>query len=407
MIAAWLVLERRNSKPTHSGPPADAGGSDLYEVCVNHSPKIQQKVSLAPFTTLQIGGPARYFLKAETEQHVLEGFEFAEKNDLAVFVLGGGSNVLISDSGFEGLVLQTALRGISPERRLPACNASEGREDSSLSVQITVQAGENWDPFVEYCINQNFAGVECLSGIPGFIGGTPVQNVGAYGQEVSETIVNVRVYDRKMNEIRDLANAECGFTYRTSIFNTVERDRYVVLAVTYELRPNGKPKLVYKDLKDYFAERRAGSEITLKQTRDAVLEIRRSKSMVIDEGDPNSRSAGSFFKNPIVSRERFAEIAGIAAELELGDVPKFTVDEASVKIPAAWLIERSAFYKGYRLGNAGISTKHSLAIVNLGGATAAEIIALKEEIQLKVGRKFGMDLVPEPVFIGFAEARTK
>lgn len=371
-------------------------------------------------TTLKIGGPARYFLKAETEQQVLEGFDFAEKNDLKVFVLGGGSNVLISDRGFYGLVLQVALKGI-------AANADRGMRNEEIRdgttklheetrnktetrnphsairnpQSITVQAGEDWDPIVGYCVNQNLAGIECLSGIPGFVGGTPVQNVGAYGQEVSETVVSVRVYDRKFKGIRELTNAECGFTYRTSIFNSVERDRYVVLAVTYELVRNGEPKLVYRDLQNYFAERGAGPDVTLKQTRDAVLEIRRAKSMVIDEGDPNAQSAGSFFKNPIVSGERFAEIANIAADLAVGDVPSFTVDDASVKIPAAWLIERSGFHKGYRLGNAGISTKHSLAIVNIGNATAAEIVDLKNTIQSGVKEKFGIDLTPEPIFIGF------
>ncbi len=356
------------------------------KLVVNRPPEIQQNISLAPLTTLKIGGPARFFLKAETGEQVIEAFDFAEKNELEVFVLGGGSNVLISDEGFDGLVLQVALKGISPERRLPAC--------------ITAQAGEDWDTFVDHCVKQNLAGIECLSGIPGFVGGTPVQNVGAYGQEVSETIVSVKVYDRRERSIRELTNAECGFTYRTSIFNTFERDRYVVLAVTYGLIPYGKPKLVYRDLQNYFAEHNAGSEVTLQQTREAVLEIRRSKSMVIDEGDPNSQSAGSFFKNPIVSRQRFAEIANLAADLGLGDVPSFEMDEAAVKIPAAWLIERSGFHKGYRLGNAGISTKHSLAIINAGGATAAEIIEIKNKIQLGVKEKFGIDLLPEPIFIG-------
>lgn len=358
---------------------------------MSHLSEIQQNIPLAPFTTLKIGGPARFFLKAETEEQVVEAFEFAAQSELDVLVLGGGSNVLISDRGFDGLVVQIALEGIGQHLRQ--------RVGSSDPQSITAHAGEDWDKFVGYCVEQNFAGIECLSGIPGFVGGTPVQNVGAYGQEVSETIVSVRVYDRLQKEIRELTNADCGFKYRASIFNTVERDRYVVLAVTYELIPNGKPKLVYKDLQNYLAERGAG-EVTVTQTRDAVLKIRRAKSMVIDEGDPNSRSAGSFFKNPIVSRERFAGISELAVELGLGDVPSFAVDDASVKIPAAWLIERSGFHKGYRLGNAGISTKHSLAIINAGGAAAGEIIELKNKIQSGVKDKFGVDLLPEPVFIG-------
>lgn len=368
--------------------------------------EIQENIPLAPFTTLKIGGPARFFLKAETEEQVVAAFDFANKEKLAVFVLGGGSNVLISDKGFDGLVVQVSLKGIADrglriaDRKNPPAYAggSDLRGDPQL---IAAQAGEDWDAFVEYCVEQNLAGIECLSGIPGFVGGTPVQNVGAYGQEVSETIVSVRVYDRSQKEIRELTNGECVFKYRTSIFNTVERDRYVVLAVTYELIPNGKPKLVYRDLQNYLAEHGAGPEVTLKRTRDAVLKIRREKSMVIEEDDPNSRSAGSFFKNPIVRRERFAEVQESAIELELGDVPSFEVDDASVKIPAAWLIERSGFHKGYRQGNAGISTKHSLAIINAGGAAADEIIELKNKIQSGVKEKFGIDLTPEPVFVGF------
>ncbi len=391
-----------------------------------HPSEIQQNIPLAPFTTLKIGGPARFFLKAETEEQVVEAFEFAAQNELDVFVLGGGSNVLISDKGFDGLVLHVALKGITgiaecgvrnadfedqsdfsgpyrpAQQRTSSVPQSAFRTPHSADPQsITAQAGEDWDAFVEHCVEQNLAGIECLSGIPGFVGGTPVQNVGAYGQEVSETIVSVRVYDRSQKEIRELTNAECGFKYRTSIFNTVERDRYVVLAVTYELIPDGKPKLVYRDLQNYLAEYGAGSDVTLKQTREVVLTIRRAKSMVIDEGDPNSRSAGSFFKNPIVSRERFAETAALAVELGLGDVPSFAVADASVKVPAAWLIERSGFHKGYRLGNAGISTKHSLAIINAGGAAADEIIELKNKIQSGVKEKFGIDLMPEPVFVGF------
>jgi UDP-N-acetylmuramate dehydrogenase len=232
-----------------------------------------------------------------------------------------------------------------------------------------------------------------LSGIPGSVGGTPVQNVGAYGQEVSESIVSVRCFDRPSGEIVELSNEACGFTYRTSIFNSIERDRYVVLAVTYRLAANGEPKIAYKDVKDFLA----GRQPTLRETREAILQIRRAKSMVIDEGDPNSLSAGSFFKNPIVPNEKYEEIAAVFDAA----VPKFEVDATSVKIPAAWLIEHSGFQKGYRLGNSGISTRHTLAIINCGGASASEIVTLKETIQVGVERNFGIVLQPEPVFVGF------
>jgi UDP-N-acetylmuramate dehydrogenase len=238
------------------------------------------------------------------------------------------------------------------------------------------------------------AGIECLSGIPGLVGGTPVQNVGAYGQEVSESIVSVRCFDRTKNRMVELSNAECAFTYRTSIFNTTDRERYVVLAVTYRLVQDGEPKVVYKELVDLFL----GRKPSIRETREAVLEIRRAKSMVIDPADPNSLSAGSFFKNPVVSNERYEEISARFGVV----VPKFPADTGNVKIPAAWLIENSGFNKGYRLGNAGISTRHTLAIINRGGqATATEVLALKDAIQSGVERKTGIHLQPEPVFIGF------
>ena len=336
---------------------------------------IQQDVSLAPLTTLKVGGPASFFVRAGSESQIVEAFAYAAKNDLNVFVLGGGSNILVADRGFDGLVIQVALKGIEIT-------------DST----VTAAAGEDWDQFVEHCVGKDLAGVECLSGIPGFVGGTPVQNVGAYGQEVAESIIRVKCFDRAQNDIVELDNSDCGFTYRTSIFNSSHRERYVVLSVTYALIKHGDPKIAYKDLKEHFSDRRP----TLFETREAVLKIRRAKSMVIDLADPNSRSAGSFFKNPIIETARFNKIAG-----DWRDVPHFAAGDGQVKIPAAWLIEQSGFSKGYRMGNAGISTNHSLALVNFGGASASEIIDLKEKIQSVVAEKFDILLQPEPVFIGF------
>ncbi|HVF31264.1 MAG TPA: UDP-N-acetylmuramate dehydrogenase [Pyrinomonadaceae bacterium] len=334
---------------------------------------IQTEVPLAPLTTFKVGGAARFFTRAESEEDVAGAFDYARANSLPLFVLGGGSNILVSDDGFDGLVLQIALKGIDRDNEI-----------------VTAQAGEDWDPFVAMCVEQDLAGVECLSGIPGLAGGTPVQNVGAYGQEVSETIVSVRCFDRARGTINDLSAAACEFTYRSSIFNSTERDMHVVLSVSYVLNPGGAPKIAYKDLREHFA----GNDPSLRQVRDAVLNIRRSKSMVIGENDPNSRSAGSFFKNPIVSQAKFDEIS------ERSSPPSFPSADG-VKIPAAWLIENSGFYKGFKLGNAGISTRHSLAVVNLGGATAAEIVGLKEKIQAGVLREFDILLEPEPVFVGF------
>lgn len=339
--------------------------------------KIEENIPLAQYTTFQIGGNARFFIKAETEDQVVEAFNFAEEHEFELFVLGGGSNVLISDEGFDGVVLQIALKGIEIKGNI-----------------VTAQAGENWDEFVAVCVENNLQGVECLSGIPGLIGGTPVQNVGAYGQEVSETITKVRVFDRKSKHILELANSDCKFAYRTSIFNTTEKNRFIVLAVTFALEKDANPKIVYKDLKEYFA----GKRPNLVRTRAAVLEIRRAKSMVIDEEDENSKSAGSFFKNPIVAAEKIAEIA---QKTGIESVPHFKMDDNKVKIPAAWLIENAGFYKGYKQERAGISTKHTLAIVNFDGANAKAIISLKNEIQTQVEKKFGISLVPEPVLIGF------
>jgi len=348
---------------------------------------LQENVRLGDFTTLGIGGAARFFVSASNENEVVEALEFAKKNDLKVFILGGGSNILIADKGFDGLILQIALKGIS----VP--------EETGETVLVTAGAGEDWDGFVRFCVERDLQGVECLSGIPGYVGGTPVQNVGAYGQEVSETIVSVKVLERKGGKISEMTDAKCGFAYRTSIFNTTRKNRYVVVSVRFALSKNGAPKIVYKDLRDFFADKKP----TLQETRDAVLQIRRAKSMVIDERDANSRSAGSFFKNPIVTNEEFANIERLAKTLQIENVPKFVVDAGTVKIPAAWLIEKSGFHKGFKCGRVGLSANHTLAIVNLGGATAKDVLELKNEIQTKVKNKFNIELKPEPIFVGFEE----
>ncbi len=340
---------------------------------------IKENVVLAPYTTMKIGGRARFFVEARIESDVVDALRFAFEKGLDVFVLGGGSNVLISDKGFDGMVLHTSTQGIE-------------FNEAGESVIATVQAGEDWDDFVAKCVERNLAGVECLSGIPGQVGGTPVQNVGAYGQEVSETIVSVRCLDRKSLAVRELSNEHCGFSYRKSIFNSTDAGHYIVLSVKFSLKLNGEPKIAYKDVRDYFVDRTP----TLAEVRDAVLAIRRSKSMVLDADDPNSRSAGSFFKNPIVGIEILATIRD-----SFPGVPSFTVDADNAKIPAAWLIENAGFQKGFVLGAAAISTKHTLALINRGNATSAQIIELKEKIQSEVESRFGIRLEPEPIFVGF------
>jgi UDP-N-acetylmuramate dehydrogenase len=342
---------------------------------------IEKDISLAPLTTLKIGGEARFFTRAENEGQVVEGLEFARQHSLPVFILGGGSNVLIADEGFDGLVLQMALKGISFEG------------NTAIAA-----AGEDWDKFVESCVERGLAGVECLSGIPGFVGATPIQNVGAYGQDVSETIVTVRVYDRENGVFQIMSNPDCGFAYRSSIFNTSEKGRYIVLGATYVFNENGAPNISYADLKKYFT----GEDKTpsLSDVRRAVLAIRAKKSMVISADDPNSKSAGSFFKNPVVSEEKFREIQE-AREKTGAEVPYFAIGEGEVKIPAAWLIEKSGFNKGYLYGSVGISQNHTLAIINRGGAKAREVLEFMKIIQQAVGERFGIAIKPEPVFIGF------
>lgn len=342
---------------------------------------------LAPLTTLEVGGAARFFVEAQTEQDVLDALHFAETNNLPIFILGGGSNLLVSDNGFYGLVIKISLKGIE---------TSQDKDE----IYVHSAAGEDWDSLVDYCVERNLAGFECLSGIPGTVGATPVQNVGAYGQEVSDTIVNVRVLDRETKEIKLLITNECGFAYRTSIFNTTHKNKYIVLAVNYCLRLNGKPSLRYADLQKYFKDKK---EPSLKEVREAVLEIRSAKSMVISPLDENRRSAGSFFKNPIVTKEKFDEIENISRNLSLidetQDVPHYPAGDGLVKVPAAWLIEQSGFYKGFQRGRAGLSTRHTLAVVNRGGATASEIKSLVEDIQVQVNQQFGVQLQPEPVFV--------
>lgn len=347
--------------------------------------QIEQNVSLAEYTTLKIGGKARFFFSVKHEEDLIEAVSFAEENDLKIFVLGGGSNVLIADTGFDGVVLKISLKGISIF------------QEKDKIVYVTAKAGEDWDKFVAFGVEKNLQGIECLSGIPGLVGGTPVQNVGAYGQEVSETIVSVRVFDGKTKTIKDLSNSQCEFSYRTSLFNTTEKNRYVVLSVTYALSSDGEPKIVYRDLQNYFGD----AKPTLEETRRAVLKIRAGKSMVIDPRDPNSLSVGSFFKNPIITTESFAILEEKAAKLGIASIPSFKAEAGNVKVPAAWLIERSGFNKGFKFGCVGLSTKHTLAIINRGGATAGDVLSLKNKIQVKVKELFGIELNPEPVLVGF------
>ncbi len=347
--------------------------------------QMREDIRLAPYTTLQVGGVARYFAEAASDSDVIEALHWARARALPVFVLGGGSNLLVSDQGFDGLVLHMAIEGI------------EAREHQGKRI-FSAGAGVDWDTLVVRAVRENCAGVECLSGIPGSVGGTPVQNVGAYGQDVSETIVRVCAVDATTQQPVEFTNAACGFSYRHSRFNGCEARRFIVTRVEYALHPGAKPKIAYTDLKRYFnAELLDEDTASLSTVRDAVLAIRRSKGMVLDENDADSRSAGSFFKNPVVSFAVYERIAATSAT----PVPHYDAGPGEVKLLAAWLIEQSGIGKGFALGPAAISSKHTLALVNLGGATAADLLRLKDLVQQRVQQRFGVELRPEPVMLGF------
>ncbi len=345
--------------------------------------ELREHVALAPYTTLGVGGEARWIATVTSEAKAVEALTFARERGLPVFVLGGGSNLLVSDAGFDGLVVHVAIPGIV-DRPLP-----DGR------VLLQVGAGESWDGLVQHTVERDLAGMECLAGIPGTVGGTPIQNVGAYGQEVSETITMVRCIDLHTLQAAELSGAACGFAYRTSLLNTAERGRYLVTRVDFALTPGGAPKLEYAELRRRFA---AGATPSLREVAEVVREIRRGKGMVVDPAEPNSRSAGSFFRNPVINLD-LLEHAAHSAGVPLDQVPHWPVGD-ELKVPAAWLLERAGFVRGYALGNAGISSRHTLALINRGGATAADVIRLRDRIVQTVLERFGILLEQEPVSVG-------
>jgi UDP-N-acetylmuramate dehydrogenase len=347
---------------------------------VQPSLDIRENVPLAPFTTFQIGGPARFFVEAVDETDVQAAVGWANDHAIPIAILGGGSNLLVRDAGFRGLVLHIAIRGIA-------------RTGDAL---LEVGAGESWDDLVGHAVAHNLAGIECLAGIPGSVGGTPVQNVGAYGQEVSETIESVRVFDRQTSTWQDLGNAACRFRYRESLFNTDEPNRYIVTGVRFKLRPHGAPTLRYAELQRRFADVAAPS---LAEVATAVREIRRSKGMLIVSGDPDTRSAGSFFKNPIVPAGALDRVAA-AAGLDRANIPHWPTTSGDVKLPAAWLLEQAGFVRGYSEGAAGISTRHTLALTNRNHATADDILRLQDQIIATVQARFDITLEREPVLLG-------
>jgi UDP-N-acetylmuramate dehydrogenase len=348
---------------------------------------VLEDVPLAPMTSLRVGGNARRFVEAADEEAVARHVLDADARGERVLVLGGGSNLVVADAGFDGLVVRVATRGLQVTR-----------EDGRAWVEVA--AGEPWDGLVERCVGERWGGVECLSGIPGLVGATPIQNVGAYGQEVGDTIQRVRVVDRSARRVTTLPVQDCRLAYRTSAFKG--DDRYVVTAVTFAFEVGGESApLRYAELTRALG-RSEGDRAPLEEVRRTVLALRRAKGMVLDPDDPDSVSAGSFFVNPILDG------AGIAAlEERLGargidraSLPRFPGGEGRTKVSAAWLIERAGFPKGWGDGRVGISRKHALALVNRGGATASELLEVARAIQRGVRDAFGVELAPEPVIVG-------
>ena len=340
---------------------------------------VRERVALAPYTTLGVGGPARWFVEAPDEATLRDALAWSRARGVALRMLGGGSNVVVADAGVEALVVRVGLRGVTTR-------------EAGRVVDITAAAGEPWDDLVALAVARGWAGLECLSGIPGLVGATPMQNVGAYGQEVSDTVVAVRALDTTTGEALTLSPAECGFAYRDSAFKSRELGRYVVLAVTYRLRPGAAPTLGYADVERAVAARGLTAP-TLADVRASVLAIRRTKSMVLDPGDPNRRSCGSFFTNPIVTAADAEQVVRRAGEATM---PRWPQADGGVKLSAAWLIERAGYRRGQREGAVGLSTAHALAVVAHDGARAADVLGFARRLQASVAERFGVRLALEP-----------
>jgi UDP-N-acetylmuramate dehydrogenase len=333
-------------------------------------------VRLSELTTLRLGGPAERYVEASTDDEVIEVVRDAEP----LLILAGGSNLVVADGGFPGTVLQIATRGV--------------RRDGAT---LEVAAGEPWDPLVAACVVDGLAGIECLAGIPGSVGATPIQNVGAYGQEVAETIVAVRVLDRARGVVEELAPAACGFTYRSSAFKR-EPGRWVVLGVRFALHASElSAPIRYAELARAL-DVELGDRAPLAEVREAVLALRRRKGMVLDDADPDTFSAGSFFTNPILEAD---EHAALRARTD-AEPPAWPEADGRVKTSAAWLIERAGFHRGDGDPDGiAISTKHTLALTNRGHGTTAQLVAFAREIAAGVHEAFGVDLTPEPVLVGY------
>jgi len=352
--------------------------------------EVKEHIILSHYTTLKLGGAAKYFCTCSSIDEIREALAFAKQKNLRTHILAGGSNTIFSDEGFNGLVIKIALTGISIT-------------DDGADVLVTVKAGEEWDTLVKMCVEKGYAGVECLSGIPGSVGATPIQNVGAYGQEVKDTIVTVKAIDRSTGQEVSFSNSDCQFSYRQSRFKFQDSGKYIITEVTYRLVKNGKPTINYPEVKNMVEmsvprSSLANGKEALEAVRNVVLLLRRKKSMVVDPNDPNTKSVGSFFMNPVVSNSQLLVVSNRWKGVGDGtEIPTFPFGE-QVKIPAAWLIEKSGYKKGYTKNGVGISNNHTLALVNRGGTTAA-LLALAKEIQERVEEYFSIRLEIEPVIV--------
>jgi len=357
---------------------------------------LTESTTLAALTTLRVGGPARRVLSPGSEAELIEAVADCDRAGEPVLVLGGGSNLLVSDAGFDGTVVRTdGVRGIESED-VAACSGAF----------LKVAAGEPWDEFVASCVAQRFVGVEALSGIPGLVGATPIQNVGAYGQEVSQTIARVRAYDRQSGQVRTMFAFDCRFGYRSSLFKR-EPGRHVVLSVSFQLGLGRMSTPIrYGELANRLGVQ-PGALAPLADVRDAVLALRRGKAMVLDAGDHDTWSAGSFFTNPVLTPEQAAGLPEQAprfpaAPALFGKGGTVAATDDRVKTSAAWLIEHAGFGKGYGTPPATLSTRHVLAVTNRGGATATDLVTLAREVRDGVEARFGIRLVPEPVLVGLS-----
>lgn len=341
---------------------------------------IEENIPLAPLTTLRIGGRARFYKNATSEEELVEAVEYGRSHGLRTAIIGGGSNLVVPDTGFDGLVIRAEIG-----------QCIDSAHGGSL---LRVDAGVEWNALVHNACQLGLTGVECLAGVPGLTGASPVQNIGAYGQEVASTIRTVRAYDLKTSGFVELGEDGCGFSYRHSIFNTSERGRYVITRVDFLLARNEAPNLNYADLAPL-----RGQAVTPLQVYDFVREIRRRKGMLIDPTRPDDdmRSAGSFFRNPVVSAEQADRVVSSAAPGSVS-VPRWPLATGEVKLAAAWLVEQAGFHKGFQMGEMGISTRHALALVNrTGKASAADLFRLRDAIVDAVQQRFGIRLEQEPV----------